>query len=152
MNVRCFICGVQKYIFFFIPQNLFSTFLIFFENKSFPPSSHTIPLILMNYPLFSFAGRKNIYSFLPNKIYFHLFENIFENNFSTPLYSLDSLKQRATKVMLFFKSKKLFNIIIWVISILISLITLERYRRPRTCRFLISQCVFLRALNNNELF
>ena len=117
MNVRCFICGVQKYIFFFIPQNLFSTFLIFFENKSFPPSSHTIPLILMNYPLFSFAGRKNIYSFLPNKIYFHLFENIFTKD-----YILLKLSQTTgDKSNAFFKSKKLFNIIIWVISILISL-------------------------------
>ena len=33
MNVRYFFCGVQKYIFFFIPQNLFSTFLTFFENN-----------------------------------------------------------------------------------------------------------------------
>lgn len=100
MNVRCFICGVQKYIFFFILQNLFSFFLFFFENNFLHQLPHILALILMNYPLFFCGWQKYIFFSSPQNL-FSTFLFFFENIFSPPIHSFHSLKQRATKVILF---------------------------------------------------
>ena len=111
MNVRCFICGVQKYIFFFILQNLFSTFLIFFENKPFP-SPHILSCNLNELSEIFICGWQKYILFSSPQNLFSTFLLFFENNFPTPLHTLNSIKQRATKVILFLLQPKKVSYII----------------------------------------
>jgi hypothetical protein len=59
MNYPLFICGLQKYIFFSSPQNLFSTFLSFFRKYILNSS------ILLN--LYQTTGNKSNTFLLPTK-------------------------------------------------------------------------------------
>jgi hypothetical protein len=63
MNVRCFICGVQKYITFSTLPNLFSTFFIFFEN--------ILAQLLLLLNLYQTTGDKSNTFFITTKKNYH---------------------------------------------------------------------------------